>query len=86
MNFSQAPKFTEISDRLEYLLSKNIYLGFTEDSNLPKKNFFDYFHSQTMLIGPLQPLPSSRNLNRQVGTEDDSKTAQDWLRIGSEDG
>ena len=78
MNFSQAPKFTEISDLLEYLLRKNFYFGVYRRQQSPKKKFFPViFTSQSMLIGPLQPLPGSKNLNRQVGTEDDSKTAQD---------
>ena len=62
VNFSQAPKFTEISDLLEYLLKKYFIWGLPKTAISQKKKFSVVFTSQTMLIGPLQPLPGSKKI------------------------
>ena len=86
VNFLQTLKFTEVSDRLEYLLKKYLF-GVYRRQQSPKKKFSCCFHFTDYANRPFTAFTwLQKNVNRQVGTEDDLKTAQDWLRIGSEDG
>ena len=76
VNFSQAPKFTEISDRLEYLLKKYFIWGLPKTA-ISQKKFFWLFSLADYATRPFTAFTWLQNLNKQVGTEDDSKMAPD---------